>query len=193
MITLPISPEWTLFLDRDGVINQRFMDHYVLKAEDFVFLPGVCESIAKLAEIFGTVLIVTNQQGIGKGLMTSDDLNDIHQMMLAQIKLSGGRIDKIYYCPGLKEHHPFCRKPSPGMALQARKDFPHIRFKKSVMVGDTLSDMQFGKNMGMKTVLIGSDRDLVKANDRLIDYFFLSLVDFANHLQKMQRNSSKIQ
>ena len=148
----PIDKSWTLFLDRDGVINRRLLDDYVKRWDEFEFLPGVKEAIAKLSRIFGRVVIVSNQQGIGKGLMTEKDLDHIHSMMVHEIEEAGGRIDAIYHCPELKEKNPECRKPKPGMALQAQKDFPEIDFEKSVMIGDSESDIEFGKRLGMLTV-----------------------------------------
>lgn len=172
---LKIDKTWSLFLDRDGVINKRFMDAYVLKPEDFHWLEGAKESIARLSSLFGNIVVVTNQQGIGKGLMTEKDLDQIHTQMLKDVQNAGGRIDKVYYCKALKEENSWYRKPKPGMALLARKDFPAIRFKKSVMVGDTLSDMIFGKNLNMLTVAIGMPGDVIAVNHRLIDLAFDSL------------------
>lgn len=178
------SPDktWSLFLDRDGVINERYIDQYVLKPADFKFIDEVQESMAWFSEIFGIIVVVTNQQGIGKGMMTEADLDSIHQKMATEIKRTGGRIDKIYHCPALREEFHFCRKPAPGMALRARKDFPQINFKRSVMVGDTLSDMQFGKKLKMTTVFINKDKKLISQNDMLIDYCFSSLWGFKEFL-----------
>lgn len=144
----------TLFLDRDGVINERPPGDYVRRWEDFHFLPGVLEAMPLLAARFARIIIVTNQQGIGKGLMTEADLADIHQRMIAAIEEAGGRIDAIFHCPDLRSKPDHCRKPRPTMALRARQQFPDIDFSQSLMVGDTLSDMQFGYRLGMQTVLI---------------------------------------
>ncbi len=178
--TLKIDKSWSLFLDRDGVINVRKMDAYVLTPDDFIFREEAEKSIARLATLFGPMVVVTNQQGIGKGLMTEDDLNAIHEKMVQAIEAEGGRIDKVYFCPALKETHSFQRKPSPGMALQAKKDFSSIHFKKSVMVGDTLSDMKFGKRLKMVTVFIGEDKGIISRNHVLIDYAFPGLKEFTD-------------
>jgi D-glycero-D-manno-heptose 1,7-bisphosphate phosphatase len=176
------NKNWTLFLDRDGVINQRKMDAYVLTPEDFVWTIDAPVSIAKLSDIFGRIFVVTNQQGIGKGLMTENDLEKIHEKLLYGIKKEGGRIDRIYHCPALKSSGSLFRKPLPGMALQARIDFPDIDFKKSVMVGDTISDMKFGKNLRMKTVIIETDKKLISENHKFIDYAFQNLKSFTDFL-----------
>ena len=91
----------TLFLDRDGVINVKLDERYVQNPSEFEFMPGAEKSIALLSTIFKRILIVTNQQGIGKGLMTENDLNFLHDYMLTVLAKSEGRIDKIYFCPHL--------------------------------------------------------------------------------------------
>ncbi len=176
---LGISNRWTLFLDRDGVINHRLVDDYVKTEEEFRFLDGVPEAIASLGKIFGKILVVTNQQGIGKGLMRMADLDRIHQKMLDEVRSCGGTINKIYVCPELSVSRPFCRKPQIGMGLQARKDFPEISFRQSLMAGDSLSDMRFGKRLKMKTVLIGPDNTIARDHPGLVDFWFDSLKDFA--------------
>ena len=140
---LKINRGATLFLDRDGVINKRLVGDYVKKWNDFEFLPGVLDAFATFSSYFDKIFIVTNQQGIGKGLMTEADLQQIHHQMIFEIEKAGGRIDGIYFCPDLKDSHSFMRKPNIGMALKAKKDFPMINFKNSVMVGDSVSDMLF--------------------------------------------------
>lgn len=151
---LNIDKSWTLFLDRDGVINRRIIDDYVRNIDEFEFLESVPESIAKLANLFGVIVVVTNQQGIGKKWMTESDLESIHQHMVKSIEQAGGRIDKIYHCPMLKTEENNCRKPLPAMGYAAKNDFPNIDFSKSVMVGDSISDMEFGKALGMFNVFI---------------------------------------
>lgn len=169
----------TLFLDRDGVLNQRIVDGYVTRPDDFVIIPGVLEALKIFADRFSHIFIVTNQQGIGKGLMTAADLRRVHDSFLSQVDAAGGRIDRIYYCPELKSVHSFNRKPSIGMALQARRDFPGVRLKESVMVGDMKSDMLFGRRAGMTTVLVGNDDDTARTHPHLVDFSYPSLIDYA--------------
>ena len=151
---LAIDSSWTLFLDRDGTINRRLKDDYVKNIGEFEFLPNALEGIFKLSLLFDTVVIVTNQQCIDKEIMTHEELKIVHDFMMDGINAAHGRIDQIYYCPQLAVFEPVCRKPNPGMALQAKEEFPNIDFQKSIMVGDTLSDMQFGKRLNMTTVLV---------------------------------------
>ncbi len=153
---MPFTPNasWTLFLDRDGVINQKWENDYVRTREAFIFLPGVKKALKHLASVFHRIIIVTNQQGIGKACMTHDDLIRIHGYMLEEIHRSGGRIDGIYYCSELAHDNPVSRKPNTGMAYEAKADFPAIVFEKSVVVGDSESDMEFGKRLGMHRVFL---------------------------------------
>jgi histidinol-phosphate phosphatase family protein len=149
-----VNTDWTLFLDRDGVINFRLPGKYVSDIDQFSFLENVPEAIAKYSNIFGRIIVVTNQQGIGKGLMTEAQLKVVHHYMKSEIENAGGRIDAIYFCPDLRESNSITRKPAPGMALQAKKDFPEINFEKSIIAGDSLSDMVFGFDLAMKTVFV---------------------------------------
>ena len=158
MSALPkINKDWTLFLDRDGVINKRLVGDYVKSVDEFEFLDGSLDAIRQFSDMFGVIVIVTNQQGIGRGLMTKADLNSIHASMLDQIKKHGGRIDHVFYCPELAADNPECRKPNTGMGFEAKAMFPQIDFKKSLMVGDSISDMEFGEGLGMQCAFIGSD------------------------------------
>ena len=170
-----------LFLDRDGVINRRIIDGYVTRREDFVLIDGALEAIAIFARKFDHIFMVTNQQGIGKGLMTETDLADIHGWFLQQVEAAGGRIDRIYHCPALKTEHSFMRKPSIGMALQARRDFPDVVLKQSVMVGDTASDMLFGRRAGMTTVLVGDEPEIGRKTPHLVDYYYPDLLSYAKN------------
>lgn len=174
-----IDHSWTLFLDRDGVINRRIPESYVTAIKEFEFLPGSKEAIAECASVFKHILVVTNQQGIGKGLMTESDLEAIHHHMQMEVHLAGGRIDEAYFCPGLKRDNPICRKPEIGMYLQACDDFPEIHPEKSIMVGDSPSDIQFGRKAGIK-ILVGIG-DRLEAED--CDVCYPSLFDFAQDIK----------
>jgi len=171
-----------LFLDRDGVINKHLPGDYVKNIGQFEFLPGVLEAIVKFNQFFSRIVIVTNQQGIGKGLYTEEDLNMVHTFMLDKVKEAGGRIDAVYFCPSLEKNNDLCRKPNVGMGLQAKSDFPEIDFKQSVMIGDSLSDLQFGRNLGMFTIWISSDPGQ-KFNPDLVDLRMDSLKEVSNLLK----------
>jgi D-glycero-D-manno-heptose 1,7-bisphosphate phosphatase len=143
-----------VFLDRDGVINHRIVDGYITNSAQFVFEHKAIDAVNILSKVFDFVFVVTNQQGIGRGLMTHDDLFGVHQHMLQQIEQSGGRIDSIFYCPHLAAENCSCRKPNIGMYEQALIKFSSVDTLQSYMVGDTITDLQFGRNVGLKTVLI---------------------------------------
>ena len=176
------NDKFTLFLDRDGVINERLPAAYVRSWSEFSFAPGALDAIAVCSSIFGKIIIITNQQGIGKGLMTEEELQLVHNEMVNAIEKAGGRIDAIYHCPDLRAKPNNCRKPNPTMALRAKKDFPSIDFRKSVMVGDSISDMQFGMALGMETVFITSNQDevqrLVEDEKALPNHIFHSLAQW---------------
>ncbi len=169
-----IDKSWTLFLDRDGVINERIIGQYVKTIEEFIPLPEAIESIAGLSNIFGLVFVVTNQQGIAKGLMTERNLQEIHRSLMNQVEQMGGRLEKCYYAPGLAGSHDHLRKPKPGMALLAQRQHKMVEFSRSVMVGDTDSDIIFGKNLGMKTVRIRTVEPIKVEADLTLE----SLADF---------------
>lgn len=152
-----VDRSWTLFLDRDGVVNVRIENAYVRNVDEFTFLPSSAETIAKASTKFGRIFIVTNQQGIGKGLMTESNLSDVHDYMCRTVESMGGKIDKCYFAPQLAQENSEMRKPGTGMALMAKADFPEVDFEKSIMVGDSDSDIEFGKKLGMKTVKIDAD------------------------------------
>lgn len=173
-----VDKNWSLFIDRDGVINDEKLGEYVLHWDEFVFSPGVLQSLKKLSDVFGHRFLVTNQRGVGKGLMSQADLDTIHYEMQREISVVGGHLDKIYYCTDV-EAGSFYRKPNPGMALQAKKDFPEIDFKKSIMVGNKPSDMRFGRAAGMFTVFLATTNPDVAFPHPDIDLRFNSLAEFS--------------
>jgi D-glycero-D-manno-heptose 1,7-bisphosphate phosphatase len=151
--TLNFDNSWSLFLDRDGVINEKLENDYVKSWDEFIFKHGALEAIAGLKKIFGRIFIITNQRGVGLMKMTAAELSSIHNKMLIAIEEASGKIDKIYYCTDANVNSLY-RKPNIGMGLLAKQDFPEIEFSKSIIVGDSKSDMEFGQNLGMKGVLI---------------------------------------
>lgn len=170
-----------LFLDRDGVINKRKIGGYIQSWDEFEFLEGVLEAAPILARKFETIVVVTNQAGIGKGIMTEKDLQSIHTKMIASIVATGGRIEAAFYCPHRSTELCFCRKPRSGMAFQAKNRFPRIDFTQTYMVGDSYSDMIFGIGLGMTPILIRgkqedaaalSTLDGLKGFDSLLDFSY---------------------
>lgn len=144
----------TLFLDRDGVLNKHIVGDYVRNLDMWEWIPGAQEAVTSLSKRYKHLIIVSNQQGVGKGLMSQADLDAIHAHMLRDIEASGGRIDRIYTCTDLQDSGSPNRKPAIGLALQAQHDFPDIDFTRSLMVGDSLSDMLFARNAQMRAFYI---------------------------------------
>lgn len=156
---LDIDQNWTLFLDRDGVLNKKLNNDYIKKIHEFELIENVTEALKVLRKKFGRIVVVTNQQGIGKGLMTDEDLRNIHQHFLSLLEKENITIDKIYYASELESAKSIMRKPNIGMALMAKNDFPEIKFHQSIMVGDSLSDIQFAHNAGMYAVYLSQKSD----------------------------------
>ncbi|MFB3897527.1 MAG: D-glycero-alpha-D-manno-heptose-1,7-bisphosphate 7-phosphatase [bacterium] len=146
-----------VFLDRDGVINQRLIGDYVKTWAEFRFIPYAKRAIRKLTEAGYQIHIVSNQQGVGKGLMSKPDLDLVTNRMLAEIKKSGGKITSTAYCIHTESDKCSCRKPKPGLLLGTAKKY---KFKPSAcwMVGDGERDIIAGTAAGCKTILIGNIR-----------------------------------
>lgn len=178
---LHIQQDWTLFLDRDGVINHEKKEDYIRNWTEFEFYKESLLALPILAQKFNKIIITTNQKGIGKGLMSVDDLTLIHQNMTNKIVELGGRIDAIYYCPDL-DNASINRKPQPGMAYQAKTTFPEIDFKRSIMVGNRMSDMEFGRNAGMHTVYLATTHPEAPFPDTKIDYRYDNLFQFTQSI-----------
>lgn len=177
-----IDFSWSLFLDRDGVINKRIQDDYVKSFAEFKFAENALKAFPVFKNLFSTIVVITNQQGIGKGLMTVSQLDDIHKQMISEIEKNDGKINNVYYCPDLNNTGSLYRKPAIGMGLKAKKDFRSINFKKSIMIGDSVSDMKFGKRLGMKTVFISDNNLKAIENPGLIDIISPSLYNFSQLL-----------
>ncbi len=175
-----LDPSWTLFLDRDGVLNRKIDGDYIRNPSMLEILPGVLESLFLLKEYFNIIVVATNQQGIAKELMTHDDLYSVHEALLNEVHNANGRIDQVYYSPDWAGLESSTRKPAIGMALQAQKDFPQIDFDKSIMVGDSQSDIDFAASAGMKSVWI----DLGRVKCSGYDLRVSSLREFAKMIVK---------
>jgi histidinol phosphatase-like enzyme len=180
---MEIDNTWTLFLDRDGVINTELRNDYVKKYDDFHFEEGALEAIQKLSSLFGLLIIITNQRGVGAGLMSVEDLNHIHEQMTLEITNAGGRIDEIYFALD-EDRESANRKPHPTMAYKAKEDFPQIDFSKTVMVGNSSSDMEFGRRIGAHTIYIDEKQKYNGVKTDLMDEIYDSLFDFARNLTK---------
>ncbi|MDR3725063.1 MAG: HAD family hydrolase [Terracidiphilus sp.] len=143
-----------VFLDRDGVINRKLPEGcYITRREEFELLDGVADSIARLNRAGLLVIVVTNQRGIARKRMTLDTLNTVHAALQNELAASGAHLDSIFVCPHGKDECD-CRKPLPGLFHQAQARFPQIEAATSVMIGDSLSDIEFGRNLGMATICV---------------------------------------
>ena len=176
--------KWTLFLDRDGVINTDVVNDYVKSWEEFMFCEGTLQALQLLTPLFHRIVIISNQRGVGKGVMSRATLDLITQNMFFKIEENGGRVDKAYYCTSLDNQDPN-RKPNKGMALQAKEDFPDIEFTKSIMVGNMPGDMWFGRNIGAYTVYIPTRTDEYP-EDHTVDARYKNLLAFAKELHRMR-------
>ena len=141
-----------IFLHRDGVINYE-SDGFIKSPEEWLPIPSSLEAIAKLSKAHFTLFIVTNQSGVGRGLFDLKALEKIHHKMLTEITQTGGKIEKIYFCPHKPEDNCSCRKPKPGLYQQAAKEYK-IDFSTSYVIGDSLRDIQSGLAIQAKTILV---------------------------------------
>lgn len=161
-------------------MNEEKHEDYIHKWEEFRFYDGVIEAFRIFNKTFGTIAMITNQRGVAKGLTRKEDLHIIHQNMLKEIRAAGGRLDRIYVCTDMESEN---RKPNPGMGLQAMRDFPDIDLQKSVMIGNTLSDMEFGRNLGTAiNIFLPTTRKDVDTKDPRIDLVFDNLISVARAL-----------
>jgi D-glycero-D-manno-heptose 1,7-bisphosphate phosphatase len=143
-----------VFLDRDGVINEKAPEgSYIMSADQFVVLPGAVEAIARLTRNDLLVFVVTNQRCIGKGIATVEDVAEIHERLSQAVADAGGRIEQIYVCPHDYKDACLCRKPKPGMLLQAAREHS-LTLSECWMIGDSMSDVSAGREAGCRTVLV---------------------------------------
>jgi D-glycero-D-manno-heptose 1,7-bisphosphate phosphatase len=161
-VTDPASPTIprnlrTVFLDRDGILNEKMPEgQYVTRWEEFHVLPGVSEAVARLNQAELRVIVVSNQRGIARGLYTAANVDSIHAAFQRQLARAGAHIDAFFICPHDRGECN-CRKPLPGLFEQAVARFPEITGVTSVMVGDSLSDIDFGRRLGMATIFVNVD------------------------------------
>ena len=176
------SPK-TLFLDRDGVINEKIEDGYVTNFNEFVFKKKSLKGLQILNGIFDYIVIVTNQRGIGRQLMSEKNLEDIHKEMMKIFEQNKININLILHCPDINNESKF-RKPNTGMADLAKEILTNIDFKKSVMIGDSISDICFGKKKGMKCYMISNSKPQSSVKN------FESLFEVSKYLNKKSKVNS---
>jgi D-glycero-D-manno-heptose 1,7-bisphosphate phosphatase len=162
-----------IFFDRDGVVNLRIVHDYIKKAEEFRFLPDFLELYPKVIKAGYETLLITNQQGVSKGLMTLSQLEGVLDYMQNYLVNRFGRGFKdIFYCTDLAESGSYYRKPNPGMILEGIDKW-NIDIAKSWMIGDSPTDSIAGKKAGLKTILIGDYKDVKEADFIVKDLYDL--------------------
>jgi D-glycero-D-manno-heptose 1,7-bisphosphate phosphatase len=156
-------------LDRDGVINEKAPEgDYVKSPEELKLIDGVAEAIKEFNKRGYLVIVITNQKGIGKGIMSKNDFEKVMAKLNEELKKYGAHIDAYYYCPDVDDTSP-CRKPNIGMFLKAKEDFPDIDFRNSFVVGDSWRDVEAGKRLGAITILINSNTSAQIESDYVVN------------------------
>lgn len=176
----------TIFLDRDGVLNEKMPEgRWVTSPDEFRVLPGVLEAIARLNKAGLRVIVVSNQRGIALGLFSAAEVLTIQTRFESLLEEREAHVDGFYFCPHDRLECN-CRKPLPGMFLQAKSEFPEITAATSVMVGDSLADIEFGRRLGMLTVFIDGETETQKpgaeAARKLADLRLRSLAEAVEEL-----------
>ena len=162
MVRQRLGHQWCLFLDRDGVINRRIVGDYVRSPDEFEFLPGAIQALKALRDWAPRLVVVTNQQGIGKGLMSESDVARIHEHIQGSLTRGKG-VDEFLVCPHLESTQCTCRKPQPRLVLDWLTNHPEFEPSLSVMAGDSISDMELAGNVaasvgGCASIRIGGSQ-----------------------------------
>ncbi len=155
-MTEPNGRRPAVFLDRDGVINENRAD-YVKSWEELQLLPGALEALRTLANTPFAVVVVSNQAAVNRGLLNRQTLEEMHQRLWAVVTAAGGQLDAIYYCPHRPDETCTCRKPQPGMLLQAA-DHLHLALEQSYLVGDAITDLEAAVAAGVQPLLVRTGR-----------------------------------
>lgn len=168
-----------IILDRDGVINKDSPE-YIKSPQEWQAIPGSLEAIVKLNQAGLRVCITTNQSGVGRGYFSLNMLEQIHKKLLTQLAKQGGTIDAIFFCPHLPQDNCICRKPKPGLYQKALNYFS-VKAEESIVVGDTLRDVEPARDLGSSSVLVetGHPFDRKKQNEWNIPVY-RNLSEFVN-------------
>jgi histidinol-phosphate phosphatase family protein len=170
-----------IFLDRDGVIN-RDSPSYIKNWNEFVFLPGSREALQRFAAAGFTTIIISNQSAVNRGLMTLESLIDLHRRLQSAVTASGGHIADVYFCPHRPDEGCDCRKPQPGLILQACQRHS-VEVKKTLMIGDSAKDIECARNAGCAAAVLVKTGNGMRALDILarkgisIDFIAKDLAD----------------
>ncbi len=181
-----------LLIDRDGILNEDRGYEYVRRWEEFEFIPGVLEALARIRGLEIPVAVVTNQSCIGKGLVSAEDIEQIHARMLEEVERSGGRIEKVYLCPHVEEDRCECRKPKPGLVRRACSELD-LDPARSFFAGDSARDIEAGRAAGLATILVRTGKgmeELPRARAARLepDYIFDNLAQTAEFLAQWVRS-----
>ena len=179
LVAQRVGRRWCLFLDRDGVINQRVVGDYVRSWQQFEWLPKAPEALKELRVWAPRIVIVTNQQGVGKGLMSAQDVLTIHERLQSELASDGAELDGFQVCPHLASGVCDCRKPRPGLILDWLSQHPGCDASLSIMVGDSSSDLELARNVGQITGGCGSIQIGRVDHGGIADASFNSLWDLA--------------
>lgn len=174
-------PRPAIFLDRDGVINVGVHGDYIRNVSQFQWLPGVPQAIAGLSKAGWPIVVVTNQSGIARGLYTMADVNEIHQRIRSEVQQHGGDITAFYVCPHRNEDNCACRKPLPGLLVQASRDYD-LDPSRSYFIGDTEIDARAGRAAGCAVITVTSGLTPVEDVKRWAsppDHLFNTLMEAA--------------
>jgi D-glycero-D-manno-heptose 1,7-bisphosphate phosphatase len=179
------------FLDRDGVINRKAREgEYVIRWEDMEILPGVASAITLLNRAGFRVIVVSNQRCVAKGLITIADLEALHRRMCKTLASDGATIDAIYYCPHEKSPPCRCRKPQPGMLLDAARDHD-IDLAASWMIGDSDADVEAGRKAGCMTAVVAGRHSNAQGGVGLIAPSLLEAIQQIVQVKKASTGRSR--
>lgn len=140
-----------IFLDRDGIINERVVGDYVREWKQFRFVAGIKKLILELSKLGIPIIVVSNQSGVGKGLMRESTLRAMTRRFVSEFAEAGGRIDAVYYCPHTPDEACSCRKPQAGLLLEAAREW-NIDLGRSVLIGDSISDIEAARRAHCRAV-----------------------------------------
>lgn len=173
-----------IILDRDGVINEDQRD-FIKTPEEWIPIPGSLDAIAKLNQAGFIISVCSNQSGVGRGIISEDNLELIHAKMLEHVERAGGKIDSIFYCPHMPDANCECRKPKSQMVLDICHKYGLADCTNLILVGDSLRDLQAIYNVGGIPALVktgNGQNTLLEGNlpDNLL--IFEDLLDFSNYI-----------
>jgi len=164
---LNIKMNKAVFLDRDGIINVERKD-YVKTIEEFILIDGIFDTMKLINSKGYLVIVITNQSAINRKIITEDKLSEIHNHLIKEAKKENAKIDGIYFCPHKPDENCECRKPKAGMILKAAKEF-QIDLKKSIMFGDSDTDIEAANHAGCTGVLVKKSDSIKKIIEKYLE------------------------